>query len=100
MPKVHIMKDGPRSRRREREAAFLWIGWGGAYLVAAVVWAARLRWPPAGHLVWGPIFVYAGWTTLRRSTPSGAHWFVGLKSFFLATALLGVSLLMITLAAT
>lgn len=94
------MDDGARSRRREREAAFLWIGWGGAYFVSAVVWAARLKWPPATNFVWGPFFVYGGWTWLRRPTPQRVRWLVERKWFFLMTALYGVYTLTIGIGAT
>jgi hypothetical protein len=100
MSKEHIMADGARSRRREREAAFLWIGWGSLYLVHAFVWAVRLEWPPARDLIWGPVVVYWGWMWLRRPPPPGAHWSAGRKWFFLVTALYGVYILTIGVGAT
>lgn len=94
------MADGARSRGREREAAFLWIGWGCLYVVGAFVWAVRLEWPPARNLTWGPVFVYWGWMWLKRPTPPGGHWLAGRKWFFLVTALYGIYTLTIGLGAT
>jgi hypothetical protein len=48
-----MMENEARSRRREREAAFLWIGWGSLYLVHAFVWAVRLEWPPPPGISFG-----------------------------------------------
>lgn len=88
-----MMENEARSRRREREAAFLWIGWGSVYLVYAFVWAVRLEWPPARDLIWGPVFVLSGWMWLRRPMPPGARWLARRKWFFLVTALYGVYVL-------
>jgi hypothetical protein len=68
-----MMENEARSRRRERQAAFLWIGWGSLYLVHAFVWVVKLEWPPPRDLIWGPIVVYWGWMWLRRPMPPGAH---------------------------
>ena len=95
-----MMENEARSRRREREAAFLWIGWGSLYLVHAFVLAVRLEWPPPRDLIWGPIVVYWGWMWLRRPMPPGAHWLAGRKWFLLVTALYGVYILTIGVGAT
>jgi peptidoglycan/LPS O-acetylase OafA/YrhL len=97
---MNLMEAGIRSRRRERELASVWLAWGAAYLVSAVVSALRQEMPPARDLIWGPAFAFTGWVWLTRPLPQRAPRVVGRNAFFLTSALYGLYLLTFGLMAT
>jgi hypothetical protein len=92
------MASEANSKRRVREVAYAWIAVGALYLVGAVAWVISGRWPPPGYVVWGTIYAGNGWLWLRRGMPRDAQWILRPKVWFLATCLVGVLFLMLSLA--